>query len=81
MIEVDRLYVSFPASLVPRPLLYEITKEFDVIPNVRRANVEGDHGWVILELGGPTEARTAAVAYLRGLGCTVDDMSGDIVAG
>jgi hypothetical protein len=81
MADADRLYVSFPAALVPRPLLYEIVKQFDVVPNVRRADVEGDHGWVILELGGAAEARAAAIAYLRGLGCVVDDMSGDIVAG
>ncbi len=77
----DRIYVSYPAELVPRPMLYEIVKQFDVVPSVRRANVEDDHGWVILELGGPAEARAKAIAYLRELGCVVDDMSGDIVAG
>ena len=35
-----RLFVSFPESLVNRPLIYEIIKEFDVVPNIRRANVE-----------------------------------------
>jgi hypothetical protein len=81
MPDTDRIYVSFPAALVPRPMLYEIVKQFDVIPNVRRANVEDDHGWVILELGGPADARAQAIEYLRGLGCVVDDMTGDIVAG
>jgi hypothetical protein len=79
--EADRLYVSFPVELVPRPLIYEIVKQFDVVPNIRRANVEDDHGWVILELGGAAADRIAAVEYLRGLGCVVDDMTGDIVAG
>lgn len=81
MSDADRLYVSFPASLVARPMIYEIVKQFDVIPSIRRANVEDDHGWVILELRGSPEARLGAIEYLRGLGCVVDDMSGDIVAG
>ena len=47
-----RLFVSFPEELVDRPMIYEIVKEFDVVPNIRRANVEGHSGWVILELHG-----------------------------
>jgi L-aspartate semialdehyde sulfurtransferase ferredoxin len=81
MTEFDRLYVSIPAEQVPQPLLYDIVKQFDVVPNVRRANVEDDHGWIILELRGDPAARLAAIAYLRDLGCIVDDMTGDIVAG
>ncbi len=81
MTDADRLYVSYPAALVPRPMLYEIVRQFDVVPVIRRANVEADHGWMILELGGRPDARTAAIAYLRELGCVVDDMAGDIVAG
>jgi hypothetical protein len=81
MTEFDRLYVSFPAVLVPRPLVYEIVKQFDVVPNIRRANVEPDHGWLILELRGDADARACAIEYLRSEGCVVDDMTGDIVAG
>ena len=50
-----RLYVSFPEELVDRPMIYEIVKEYDVVPNIRRAGIEAHEGWVILELTGPTE--------------------------
>jgi NIL domain-containing protein len=76
-----RLFVSFPENLVERPMIYEIVKKFDVIPNLRRANVEAHSGWMILELAGPTGARDAAIAYLESLGCTVNRMEGDVVAG
>lgn len=76
-----RLFVSFPEALVGRPMIYEIVKRFDVVPNIRRANVEDHSGWVILELGGPEDQREAALAYLRDLGCTVNRMEGDVVAG
>jgi hypothetical protein len=76
-----RLFVSFPESLVDRPLIYEIVKEFDVVPNIRRANVEDRSGWIILELTGGHDACDAAIAYLEGLGCTVNPMEGDVVAG
>ena len=76
-----RLFVSFPEELVDRPMIYEIVKQFDVVPNLRRANVESHSGWMILELSGAAEARDAAIAYLAGLGCTVNRMEGDVVAG
>ena len=76
-----RLFVSFPEPLVDQPMIYELVKRFDVIPNLRRANVEAHSGWMILELSGDPDARDAAIAYLEGLGCTVNRMEGDIVAG
>ena len=76
-----RLFVSFPETLVDRPMIYEIVKEFDVVPNIRRANVENHSGWITLELTGPPDKRDAAVSYLEGLGCTVNRMEGDVVAG
>ena len=76
-----RLFVSFPEELVERPMIYELVKRFDVIPNIRRANVESHSGWVILELSGAHDARDHAIAYLEGLGCTVNRMEGDVVAG
>jgi ABC-type methionine transport system ATPase subunit len=76
-----RLFVSCPEDVVSRPLVYEIVKRFDVVPNIRRANVEEHSGWLILELGGGDDAREAAIAYLEGQGCTVNRMEGDVVAG
>jgi len=76
-----RLFVSFPEELVNRPMIYELVKGYDVVPNIRRANVESHSGWVILELSGASEARDAAIAYLEGLGCSVNRIEGDVVAG
>ena len=76
-----RLFVSFPEELVERPMIYELVKRFDVVPNIRRANVEAHSGWVILELAGAPAARDEAIAYLEGLGCSVNRMEGDVVAG
>ena len=81
MTEHLRLFVSFPEELVDRPMIYEIVKNYDVVPNIRRANVEAHSGWVILELQGAPGPRDEAIAYLEGLGCTVNRMEGDIVAG
>jgi L-aspartate semialdehyde sulfurtransferase ferredoxin len=74
-----RLFVSFPEELVERPLIYEVIKKFDVVPSIRRANVEEHSGWVILELTGEPDRLDGAVDYLSELGCTVNRMEGDVL--
>jgi len=74
-----RLFVSFPEQLVDRPLIYEVITEFDVVPNIRRANVEDHSGWIILEMTGDNAQLDASVAYLEEVGCTVNRMEGDVL--
>ena len=81
MSEHIRLFVSFPEELVDRPLIYEVVKRFDVVPNIRRANVEAHTGWVILELTGTADQLDGAVAFLEESGCTVNTMEGDVIEG
>jgi hypothetical protein len=76
-----RLFVSIPEGLVERPMIYEVIKRFEVIPSIRRANVETHSAWMILEFAGAKDARDQAVAYLEEQGCTVNRMEGDVVAG
>jgi ABC-type methionine transport system ATPase subunit len=76
-----RLFVSFPEDLVDRPMIYEVVKRFDVVPNIRRANVEQHSGWVILELIGAPEQLSGSIAYLEEVGCTVNTMEGDVIEG
>jgi len=81
MSEHVRLFVSFPEELVDRPMIYEVVKRYDVVPNIRRANVEQHSGWVILELNGAQDQLDASIAYLEELGCTVNTMEGDVIEG
>lgn len=77
----QRLFVSFPEELVDRPMIYEVVKQFDVVPNIRRANVEAHSGWVILEFEGSDDSIRQAIAYLESVGCTCNSMEGDVLEG
>ena len=76
-----KLFVSFPEELVDKPMIYELVKRFDVVPNIRRANVEAHSGWVIVELSGEPSQLDATVEYLESVGCTVNTMEGDVIEG
>ncbi len=76
----ERLFLSFPEEIVGQPITYEVVKRFDVMPNVRRANVEEHSGWVIMELLGDPDAVEAAIEYYRSRGVRVNRMDGDVIA-
>jgi len=77
----QRLHLTFPEQLVQEPVIYTLGKQFDIVTNIRRANVEEKIGWVILEVEGTEEALSRAVAYLHDRGVQVDRIDGDVVQG
>lgn len=79
MIQV-RVKLTFPESLVREPMLARLVRQFDVEPNVRRANVEEHQGWILCELDGESSEVESALAWLRGEGVQVD-LLGDVLEG
>jgi len=77
----EHLQLTFPQPRVTEPVMYRLVKDFDVVPNIRRAAIENHIGWLVLELDGEPENIAAAKAYLRELGIEVSNAEGDIVAG
>lgn len=67
-----RVRLTFPPDLIRRPLLGEMVKRFDVLPNIRRADVSDDMGWIVCELDGDPGQVAEAVAWIEGAGVTVD---------
>ncbi len=75
-----RVKLTFPEELIREPVIARMVREFDVMPNIRRANVEEHVGWIVCELAGVERAVDAAIAWLRELGVQVDRL-GDVVEG
>lgn len=71
----SRFHLTFPENLIQRPVIYEVGRRFEVVTNIRRANVEERFGWVILELEGDDEAIEQAVSWLVEQGIQVDRLS------
>jgi ABC-type methionine transport system ATPase subunit len=73
-----RVKLTFPEALVREPILGRMVQEFDVVPNIRRADVGETDGWIICELDGDGAAVERAVAWLQSSGVRVD-LLGDVV--
>jgi ABC-type methionine transport system ATPase subunit len=76
----ERVKLTFPENLIREPVIARLVREFDVMPNIRRANVEEHVGWIICELGGEQDAVERAIEWLHHLGIGVDRL-GDVVEG
>lgn len=72
---------TFPEKLITEPLIYNLGIEFNVVTNIRRADVTESKGWVILELEGKETDIEKGIAWMTGKGVRVDPVVGDIVEG
>lgn len=67
-----KLHLTFPESLINEPVIHRVGKDFDLVTNIRRANIEEGHAWVILEIEGTEESIANAVRWLAEQGVQVD---------
>ena len=70
----------FPQHLIKEPVIYSMSKECDVLPNIRRARVTETVGEVSLELEGSEENLKRAVVFLEKKGVRVEPVVGDVVS-
>jgi ABC-type methionine transport system ATPase subunit len=75
-----RVKLTFPEHLIRQPIIARLVREFDVMPNIRRASVQEKVGWMICELGGEDDALERAIEWLHDLGVQVDRL-GDVLEG
>jgi len=75
-----KVKLTFPESEVRRAVLATMVRQFDVEPNIRRADVEEHRGWIVCEVDGEAGRVDAALEWLHGEGITVD-LLGDVLEG
>ena len=68
-------------ALVKEPIIYQLGQNFDLITNIRRADVREDMGWVVLELDGEDSEIQRGLDWVSAIGVRVDPVSGDVLEG
>lgn len=79
MITKLRVRFTFPSELVTEPVIYRLGQDFNVVTNIRRADVQRDQGWVILELEGDEGNLDHGLEWVKSLGVRVDPVPGDVL--
>jgi ABC-type methionine transport system ATPase subunit len=76
-----RLYLTFGQEIVQKPIIWQLGREFDVVTNIRTAEVKEDMGLVGLEIDGESEQVEAAVRWLEEQGVHVEPIEQSVLAG
>ncbi len=74
-----RVKLTFPQDLIREPVIFVMAKEFDIMPNIRRARVTETVGEMILELEGADDNIEKGIESLKQKGVNVELVEGDIL--
>ncbi|MEI8263046.1 MAG: NIL domain-containing protein [Actinomycetes bacterium] len=73
-----RVKLTIPESLVRTPVLARLVRDFDVTPDIRRADISESVGWIVCEIDGDPKSVDRALDWLRAEGVGVD-LLGDVL--
>ncbi len=77
----QRVKFNFPTDKVKEPIIYLLGRQFDIVTNIRRADVREDMGWVVLELDGDDSEIERGLEWVVNTGVRVDPVAGDVIEG
>lgn len=76
-----RVKLTFPSDLIQQPLIWHLGRDFEIVTNIRRADVRESVGWVVLELEGEDPEIDRGLEWARRMGVRVDPVTGDVIEG
>ncbi len=74
-----RVKLTFPQQLIKEPVIFQMAKQYNIMPNIRRARVTETVGAMILELEGGEADLEKGVRWLKEKGIEVEMAEGDVV--
>jgi L-aspartate semialdehyde sulfurtransferase ferredoxin len=75
------LSLIFPTKLIKEPVIYRMSRKFDVVFNLRRAKINEQVGEIVLELEGEPDVLTKSVEWLKAQGLEIEPITHDTIEG
>lgn len=72
-----RVMLTFSSETITEPIIYNLGQQFNIVTNIRQADLAEDRGWIILALDGKDQDIDAGIAWVISKGVRVDPVSGD----
>jgi len=74
-----RIVLTFPHSLLDKPVVYKLVKDYDLTFNILQARVTPkEEGLLVLELTGKEGDYEKGIKYLKSLGVKMQPLSKDV---
>jgi hypothetical protein len=74
-----RLWLMYPPKLIKEPLIWQLTRKFPVVTNIRQASVTDEIGIVSLEIDGKRSDIKAAIQWLEKIGVSVEPVEINVI--
>jgi len=74
-----KVRITFPEDKIREPIIYDLGKNYQVVTNIRRADVTEKNGWVDLEILGEVSEIEQAVAGMKAKGVQVDPIERNVI--
>jgi ABC-type methionine transport system ATPase subunit len=69
--------LTFPEEAIREPIIYNLSQQFNVMTNIRTADISEDKGWAVVELEGEEKAIEEGIAWVTTKGVKVDFVGED----
>ena len=76
-----RVHLTFHGQLAAEPAIWTLSQMFDLVFNIRQADIADGFGWIMLELEGEEGRLDGALRWLEERAVVVAPIEQDVVAG
>ena len=73
-----RVMLSYTLETITEPIIYTISQQFNLVTNIRQADLAEDRGWIIVEIDGAEKDIEDGIAWAISKGVRVDQVTEEI---
>jgi len=70
-----QVMLTFALGSISEPIIYTLGQQFNIVTNIRQAELAEDRGWIMLELNGKDKDIEAGLTWAISKGVRVDPVS------
>jgi len=70
-----RIMLTYTPETITEPIIYTISQQFNLIANIRQADLSEDQGWMVVELDGGDKDIEAGLAWTISRGIRVEPVN------
>jgi len=67
-----QVMLTLPPESSSEPIIYNLGQQFNIVTNIRQAELTEDRGWIVLELDGEEKDIEAGITWAISRGVRVD---------
>lgn len=74
-----KIVLHFPEESIDKPLTYHLVKDYGLIPNILRAQIDENEGTLVMDLEGPLDQIEKGIEFLKEQRVDIQEAIKDIV--